>query len=99
MKTKIIKNFGFFAEEIPLDNILQILKENNIRVSDAMISIHYSEPYDENPDLVLLGKDYSCPNCDDGELQETTIERNEHVYVNAIGCNKCSFGTTQSYLI
>jgi hypothetical protein len=98
MKTKLIKNFGYFVEEIPLDNILQILRENNIKTSDAMITIQYGECHDENPDLVLLSKDYSCPNCN-GELQETTIERNECDYVNAIGCNKCGYGTTQTYLI
>lgn len=50
---KILKNFGW-TPKISLEELCKIAKENKIPLNKIFVSIHYTEAYDENPDLVLI---------------------------------------------
>ena len=49
----VIYNFGWCPMDIGIVDILKILKDKNVPLEKAYITLNYNGDYDENPELVL----------------------------------------------
>lgn len=53
---KMLHNFGSYPYDIYLPDILKILEDNNVLLSQAYISLEFEDDHDENPTICLYSR-------------------------------------------
>ncbi len=56
-RSKIIEDFGWYEQEISLEQLIQLAEKNDLFPSQVVVALSFmNDPYNENPHLLLMKK-------------------------------------------